>query len=145
MVRRAPFPFPPEPLRDEHECAVLDAAYNVRIPVAGICRGLQIVNIHAGGTLHQDVPSHAGFDSPVPTEWHEVTFDDGTALGRIYGPHLRVTSLPHQTVARVGHNLRITARSRDASVEGLEPANLPPIAGQLDPATKLVERELAVL
>ena len=125
--------FPPEPLRDEHECAVLDAAYNDQIPVAGICRGLQIVNIHAGGTLHQDVPSHAGFDSPVTTEWHEVTFDDGTVLGRIYGPYLRVNSLHHQTVDEVGNNLRITARSGDNSVEGLEHANLPVIAVQWHP------------
>ena len=125
--------FPPEPLRDEHECAVLDAAYNDRIPVAGICRGLQIVNIHAGGTLHQDVPSHAGFDSPVTTEWHDVTFEDDTVLGGIYGPYLRVNSLHHQTVDEVGRDLRATARSGDDSVEGLEHENLPMVAVQWHP------------
>ncbi len=125
--------FPPEPLRDEHEFAVLDTAYNDRIPVAGICRGLQIVNIHAGGTLHQDVPSHAGFDSPATTEWHDVTFDDDTVLGGIYGPYLAVNSLHHQTVDEVGRNLRVTARSGDDSVEGLEHENLPVIAVQWHP------------
>ena len=101
--------------------------------MAGSCRGRQIVNTHAGGTLHQEVPSHAGFDSPGTTEWHEVTFDDGTVLGRIYGPYLRVNSLHHQTVDEVGNNLRITARSGDDSVEGLEHANLPVIAVQWHP------------
>ena len=125
--------FPPEPLRDEHEYAVLDVVYAYQMPVAGICRGLQVINVHAGGTLHQDVPSHAGFDKPVTTEWHNVAFDDGTVLGGIYGQERRVNSLHHQTVNRVGDNLRITARSDDGSVEGLEHEGLPVVAVQWHP------------
>jgi len=125
--------FPPEPLRDQHECAVLDAAYANGTPVAGICRGLQIVNVHAGGNLYQDVPSHAGFDQPVTTEWHQVAFDSGTILGGIYGQGRYVNSLHHQTVDKVGDKLQVTARSDDGSVEGLEHDELPVIAVQWHP------------
>ena len=125
--------FPPEPLRDDHECAVLDAAYTDDLPVAGICRGLQIVNVHAGGTLHQDVPSHAGFAEPTTTEWHGVGFEADSVLGGIYGTGQQVNSLHHQTVDHVGNDLQVTARSDDGSVEGLEHSSRPVVAVQWHP------------
>ncbi len=125
--------FPPEPFRDEHECAVLDAAYADRLPVAGICRGLQVVNVHAGGTLHQDVPTHSGFAEPVDTEWHRVDFTAGSVLGGLYGADRPVNSLHHQTVDELGDGLVVTARAEDGSVEGLEHADLPVVAVQWHP------------
>ena len=56
--------FPPEPLRDDLELALMDLAVERCVPVLGICRGLQIMNVHGGGTLHQDVPSHSRYDIP---------------------------------------------------------------------------------
>lgn len=125
--------FPPESIRDEQESAVLDAAYVHQIPVAGICRGLQLINVHSGGTLHQDVPSHAGFSEPVTTEWHKVTFEADTVLGEIYGRDRAVNSLHHQTVDRVGEDLHVSARSDDGSIEGLEHSELPVVAVQWHP------------
>lgn len=125
--------FPPEPQRDEHEHEVLDAAYAEGLPVLGICRGLQLVNVHAGGNLHQDVPSHAGFDHPTTTEWHEVSFEPGSVLAGIYPDSRRVNSLHHQTVDRVGTDLRATAFADDASIEGIEHASLPVVAVQWHP------------
>ena len=125
--------FPPEPLRDDHEFAVLDAAYADELPVAGICRGLQIVNVHAGGTLHQDVPSHAGFAQPTTTEWHGVGFEPGSVLNEIYGGARQVNSLHHQTVDSLGGDLQATAYSEDGSVEGLEHASRPVVAVQWHP------------
>ncbi|MBC52061.1 MAG: peptidase C26 [Chloroflexi bacterium] len=125
--------FPPEPLRDDHECAVLDAAVDRALPTVGICRGLQLINVHAGGTLHQDVPAHAGFDHPTTTEWHGVSFGSGSVLADIYGGDRRVNSLHHQTVDRLGTDLRATAFAEDASIEGLEHESLPIVAVQWHP------------
>ncbi len=125
--------FPPEPGRDEQELRLLDSALDRGIPVLGICRGLQVVNVAMGGTLHQDVPPHAGFDRPTTTELHTVTFRPNSTLGRIYGAEHPVNSLHHQTVDRLGDNLVATAHSDDGSVEGLEHADLPVVAVQWHP------------
>ena len=52
--------------RDEYELAILDAVVAGGLPTLGICRGLQTINVHAGGTLHQHVPEHAFVDGPIP-------------------------------------------------------------------------------
>lgn len=125
--------FPPEPARDEQEMALVDHALNRALPMLGICRGLQVINVHAGGTLNQDVPPHAGFDQATTTRWHTVTFEPDSVLGDIYGPERPVNSLHHQTVDRVGDGLRVSARAPDGSIEGLEHSDLPVIAVQWHP------------
>lgn len=125
--------FTPEPERDAFELALLDLAVERSTPTLGICRGLQMINIHAGGTLHQDVPAHAGFAEPPETEWHGVSIEPESALGAIYGSTRSVNSLHHQTVDRLGADLRVTARSDDDTVEGLEHTSLPIVAVQWHP------------
>ncbi|MBC8196054.1 MAG: gamma-glutamyl-gamma-aminobutyrate hydrolase family protein [Acidimicrobiia bacterium] len=125
--------FPPEPTRDEQELALVNRAYELTVPILGICRGLQIINVYAGGTLHQDVAPHAGFDQPTTTEWHTVTFESGSVLGGIYGAERPVNSLHHQTINRVGDGLRVSARSPEGSIEGIEHTDLPIVAVQWHP------------
>jgi putative glutamine amidotransferase len=125
--------FPPEPIRDAFELALLEAAVATSTPVLGICRGLQIINVHAGGTLHQDVPPHARFDIGPSTEVHEVSFEPSSELGRLYGPARTVNSLHHQTVDEVGDGYRATAHSDDGTIEGLEHGELPIISVQWHP------------
>ena len=125
--------FPPEPMRDAFELALLDAAVATSTPVLGICRGLQILNVHAGGTLHQDIPAHARFDIEPAAEVHEVAFEPSSELGRLYGPTRVVNSLHHQTVDDVGDGYRATAHSDDGTVEGLEHTELPIISVQWHP------------
>ena len=60
-------------MRDDFELKVLEKVYENELPVAGICRGLQILNVHAGGTLFQDVPPHAARKEPPSSRVHEVT------------------------------------------------------------------------
>lgn len=124
--------FPPEPQRDDFELNLLAAAANEGIPVLGICRGLQMVNVFTGGTLHQHIPEHAKFDLPTTTLSHLVEFTEGSTLGEIYGASLEVNSLHHQTVNRVGDNLVVTA-SAHGTVEGLEHETLPIVAVQWHP------------
>lgn len=110
----------PEQKRDDLELGLLSAALDADIPVLGICRGIQIVNVHQGGTLHQHVPEHGHFDLPAHTAVHQVNFAEGSTLREFYGPSAQVNSLHHQTVANVGRDLTVTARADDGTIEGLE-------------------------
>ena len=110
----------PEPERDGLELGLLSAALDADIPVLGICRGIQILNIHQGGTLHQHVPEHCRFDQPIHTTIHRVNFAEGSTLHGLYGPSAEVNSLHHQTVADLGRNLTVTAQTDDGTIEGLE-------------------------
>lgn len=123
----------PEAERDEFELAMLGHASALGLPTLGICRGLQIMNVHAGGTLHQHVPTHSVYDHPTDTEVHEVQIEAGSTLRSLYGESRRVNSLHHQTVDKVGTDLVVTARTDDGTVEGIEHASLPMVAVQWHP------------
>ncbi len=125
--------FPPEPERDRFEADLFHAASDARLPVLGICRGLQMVNVACGGSLHQDIPVHAGFDVAPTTLLHSVDVEAGSTLAGIYGERLEVNSLHHQTVDRLGDSLTVTARADDGTVEGLEHTDLPIVAVQWHP------------
>lgn len=121
------------PERDDYELAVLDAAYECEIPTLGICRGLQILNVHAGGTLLQHVPEHAFIDGPGDDLTHEVVIDAGSTLNRLYGDRHKVNSLHHQAANDIGDQLRVAARADDGGVEALEHKSLPIVAVQWHP------------
>lgn len=125
--------YPPEPERDEFEFAALTQAVDHKLPVLGICRGFQLVNVHAGGTLHQHVPEHAGFESPPHTHLHDVTIESSSLLGSLYGSEKAVNSLHHQTVDVLGASLRSTAVASDGTIEGIEHESLPIVAVQWHP------------
>jgi len=106
------------PLRDEFELALVRAAFARDLPVLGICRGLQIMNVATGGTLHQHL-TDAGFAEhrPLPGSLGEPT------LHQVEGERgtLTVNSHHHQGVDRVGEGARVVARSLpDGLVEALE-------------------------
>jgi len=119
--------------RDAYELAVLDAATAIELPTLGICRGVQIINVHAGGTLHQHVPEHAFVGRPGDERTHDVTFVEGSVLSQCFGASIRVNSLHHQNVDQVGEGLRVTGRADDGGVEAIEHASLPMVAVQWHP------------
>ena len=114
----------PEQERDDLEFGLLSAALDADIPVLGICRGIQVINVHQGGTLHQHVPEHGRFDLPIDTAIHQVSFAEGSILDDLYGPSAEVNSLHHQTVDQLGRDLTVTAKSDDGAIEGLEMGDL---------------------
>jgi len=124
---------PPDPTRDAYEFAMLDHAVERSLPTLGICRGLQLVNVHAGGTLHQHVPAHAFIDEPGSVEQHVVSIEPASVLAGIYGTSHPVNSLHHQSVDQLGANLRVTASTDDCGVEAIEHADLPIVAVQWHP------------
>lgn len=114
-----------EESRDRWEMALYRAAREAGIPVLAVCRGLQLVNVAAGGSLRQHVAIDEGAGHPQwdvdghePT--HAVRVSDGTMLASIGPTDLAVNSLHHQVVARVGEGLVVSAVASDGIVEGLE-------------------------
>jgi putative glutamine amidotransferase len=116
-----PAAYEPEPARDRLELGFVELAVAEELPVLGICRGLQVLNVWGGGTLYQHVPSHARFDVAPADRVDELTIEPGSQLHELYGPRLAVNSLHHQTVDRVADGWTITARSSvGGDVEALE-------------------------
>jgi putative glutamine amidotransferase len=127
-----------EPLRDEFELAMLDAALMRGIPVLGICRGAQLINVGHGGTLVAHLPSDSGeahsfLGYPRNHRVHPVELAEGSVPHRLYGPRIRVNSLHHQAVADVGADLIVTARAPDGVVEAIEVRDAPVVGVQWHP------------
>lgn len=111
-----------EPLRDEREFVLLAGALDRGLPVLGICRGIQVINVHAGGTLHQHLPAHAHFEQDAAHRVHEVYLEPDSILGRMYPEAMKVNSLHHQAIDRLGHGLRAVATDGDGLIEAVENA-----------------------
>ncbi len=112
--------YPPEPIRDRFEMALAGGALARDLPMLGICRGMQLVNVQAGGSLFQDMPTHSRFDAPVETVAHRVATEPGTQLAELFGPTADVNSLHHQTVDRVAPGWVVAACDESGSIEAIE-------------------------
>ena len=114
------------PDRDNFEIALALGALERGIPLLGVCRGMQVLNVACGGTLDQHIPEHLGHDRhrPVPGSWaeHDVRIEPGSLAAQSAGTeHLTVKSHHHQGVDRVGEDLTATAwATDDNSVEAIE-------------------------
>jgi len=116
--------------RDTFEFALLDAAMDRRLPILGICRGIQMINVKFGGTLIQDIPSDTDLerDHRQPGNRSELTHtvtvtEPESALAGVVSGSCRVNSLHHQAIKRVGRGLKVTAHSEDGLVEAVEAAD----------------------
>ncbi len=118
---------------DGAEIGLVRHAVDVGVPVTGICRGLQLVNVALGGALHQHVEGHPPL-RPRDRIAHPIAVEEGSALAEIAGAReLGVNSLHHQAVSRVAPGLRVTARSPDGVIEGLESPDRAVVAVQCHP------------
>lgn len=112
-------------VRDEIELAILAYTEATRIPVLGICRGLQIANVFFGGTLIPDIPVWGKYShSKTPEDndrYHEVSIDPSSWLFTIVGEGMgQVNSNHHQSADRIGKGLIVSALSPDGVVEAIE-------------------------
>jgi putative glutamine amidotransferase len=112
------------PERDAWEMALLDAALARDIPVLGICRGAQLLNVACGGTLHQHLPDaihHDGHQS-APAEYGpvEIALEPDALPGRILGGRISVPCYHHQAVRGLGRGLAVTGRALDGTVESVQ-------------------------
>lgn len=115
--------------RDDRELALLAAALERGLPVLAICRGLQLLNVHLGGTLHQHLAAHPVGGDGV----HEVRFAADNTLRGIYGPRCPVNSLHHQAVAAPGAGLACVGHAPDGVVEAVELTGRPVVGVQWHP------------
>ncbi|MCB0075949.1 MAG: gamma-glutamyl-gamma-aminobutyrate hydrolase family protein [Anaerolineales bacterium] len=124
-----------DPDRDATEIQLVRWAVQDHKPVFGVCRGVQVINVACGGTLHQDVaqayPNSIKHDYfPVQGRYerhlltHSVEVDAHSDLGRMLGvPRLKVNSMHHQAIDRLGNGLIATSWSPDGVVESVESIN----------------------
>jgi putative glutamine amidotransferase len=118
--------------QDSLDLAVARLAIDAGLPVLGICRGHQLLNVLYGGTLVQDMePGPVAHRDPAPAPgsgpwaWHEVGVEAGSKVAALYGSgsgavSVKIASGHHQAVARVAGALRVTAVAEDGTVEALE-------------------------
>jgi putative glutamine amidotransferase len=109
--------------RDAWESALLDAADAAALPVLGVCRGMQVMAVRAGGSLDQHVPDLVGHEqhSPGGDEFGavSVTTTPGTRLATLVGEQLSVTCHHHQSV-RTHPGFAAVARAADGTLEAME-------------------------
>lgn len=123
-----------EPGRDEFEIDIARRALDADLPLLAICRGAQVLNVAAGGTLVQDIPTAVETELPhsveIPKDHvaHDVAVTPGSKLQRALGDALsrshtcRVNSRHHQSVGRLGTSLSPSATAPDGVVEAIESA-----------------------
>ena len=116
--------------RDAFEFELFDRAHRRGLPILGICRGIQMINVKFGGTLYQDLSSEAPVErehmqsAPRPEPTHTVTLTDPESqLGETFKGSCLVNSLHRQAIKRVGRGLKVTARSEDGLAEAVESAD----------------------
>ena len=119
-----------DPLRDLIELRVTRWALEDDLPIFSCCRGVQVLNVAAGGTLYQDLPRqmpsdivHRGFKPEKPEDYvaHTIECEAGSRLMEIFGERtVGVNSGHHQSVKEPAPGFRIVARAPDGVVEGIE-------------------------
>jgi len=111
--------------RDETEWWILETFLPTKKPVLGICRGIQMLNVFLGGTLHQHIPNHSDFKSRSKG-CHRVHIRPNTMLADLLNQEeITVNSLHHQAVDVPGTDLAVCAVSEDGIIEAVAHTNHP--------------------
>ena len=120
------------PERDAFEMALVGLALRRGMPVFGICRGMQVLNVALGGTLYQDLPSQweqdplkHRQDTPKWQPTHEVRVSEGSYIAEVMGREsVKVNSYHHQGIRDLAEGLVVTGRSSDGVIEAVEAEDL---------------------
>ncbi|GLI54828.1 anthranilate synthase component II [Propionigenium maris DSM 9537] len=112
--------------RDAFDMLLIRYAVEKGIPILGICRGMQVLNVYFGGSLYQDLKYNKNVylkhiqESSPGEHVHKVAIEEDSVLSEIFGEELWVNSYHHQLVKEVGEGLKVTGRASDMAVELIE-------------------------
>lgn len=114
--------------RDEWEIELFREAYQRQMPILGICRGMQLMNIAQGGSLYQDIIEeyqggvcHLSCSTDVCELYHSISIKKNSKLFSILKrEEIEVNSYHHQAVKKLGRELIVTAKSEEGIIEGVE-------------------------
>jgi putative glutamine amidotransferase len=111
------------PDRDTAEMMLARAALAADLPILGVCRGMQVLTVAAGGSLHQHLPDVLGHEKhrPAPGVYgsHDAGFTEGSRIAALMGDDVEVNCYHHQGVADPG-TLTVTGRTEDGLAEAVE-------------------------
>ncbi len=111
------------PLRDSFEYKLLQKILGSSLPVLGICRGCQVLNVAMGGTLIQDINTKFSHMQKAPRDYpfHGIVIEENSKLAKILKSNsIRVNSFHHQAIKRLGKGLKISAAAPDGTIEAVE-------------------------
>lgn len=137
--------------RDETELAIISAALRHRKPIFGICRGMQLLNCHFGGSLYQDIfteiPNVIGHMAPSTNYdfTHSIELEKEGFLYEIFNTDkLLVNSTHHQAIKNLGNGFNVAAVSKDGVIEAIENRDKKLFAVQFHPE-KMQEKNRTIL
>ena len=114
------------PERDTYEIILLEESKKRNIPILGICRGFQLINVAAGGTLYQDLSlipgnilKHNQVSNPT-LKTHKVEIKENSFISSIFGKETMVNSFHHQVINKVANDFIVVAKASDGVVEAIE-------------------------
>ncbi|CDA07682.1 gamma-glutamyl-gamma-aminobutyrate hydrolase family protein [Fusobacterium animalis] len=114
------------PERDTYEMILLEESKKRNIPILGICRGFQLINVAAGGTLYQDLSlipgnilKHNQVSNPT-LKTHKVEIKENSVISSIFGKETMVNSFHHQVIDKVANDFIVVAKASDGVVEAIE-------------------------
>lgn len=114
------------PERDIYEMILLEESKKREIPILGICRGFQLINVAAGGTLYQDLSlipgnilKHNQVSNPT-LKTHKIEIKENSYISSIFGKETMVNSFHHQAVDKVADDFIVVARASDGVIEAIE-------------------------
>lgn len=110
--------------RDSWELSLLEAAIAASLPVLGVCRGMQLINVYFGGTLIQHLPEVVGNERHRPSlgqfARHLVRLTEGSPMAAALGTPVAVPTHHHQGIARLGTGLEAVGFADDGTVEAVQ-------------------------
>jgi putative glutamine amidotransferase len=114
---------------DRLDLDVIEIAQEKKIPIFGICRGLQIINVALGGSLIQDIPKdildhNISFKNKTKDRGHFVSIVKESKLHSLFKEEIEVNSYHHQAIDRLADGLTICAVSSDGIIEAIEGENI---------------------
>jgi putative glutamine amidotransferase len=115
----------PDPVRDAFELALLEGSRARMLPVLGVCRGMELINVGYGGTIMSGVRHAVGTDVGLPElgpgRLHHIEVTAGTKAERLFGArHVEAVCVHHQAPDRIGEGLVVSGTSADGLVEVIE-------------------------